>query len=162
MYCTWEPEKTLKHHCSTLIELFKTRRTERDPMAISFIILKSIPMNISGNDTTNVDALAFAEEVCYARHVQDHATELETIRAIPPTCFFFSSMSAGGPASPWIGLWLNACQPYVFRQRKLIPFAGFGSKSTLSITCGKIKPFQKSVHATNASKEGGIVTAYSS
>ena len=100
MYCTWEPEKTLIHHCSTLIDLFKTRRTERDPTAVSFVLLRSMPLTNARDDTTSVDTLPNAEEVCYTRDIPNYATELADIRSIDPERFFIRSMSASGPAVP--------------------------------------------------------------
>ena len=100
MYCTWEPEKTLKLQCSTLIEQFKARRTVRDPTAMSFVILRSPPLTKPEIDTTNVDTSLYDEGVCYTRHRTDFTTELMDLRTIPPSCFFVTSVSAGGPASP--------------------------------------------------------------
>ena len=100
MYCTWEPEKTLIHHCSTSIEQFKTRRTERDPTAVSFVLLRSMPLTNARNDTTSVDTLPNAKGVCYTRDIPNYATELADIRSIDPKRFFIRSMSASGPAGP--------------------------------------------------------------
>ena len=79
MYCTWEPEKTLKLTCSDLIDLFHTRRSERLPGALSFLMvaLPLLPME----EETPDDPVS--EPICYFREETDRAAELREIRSLP-------------------------------------------------------------------------------
>ena len=43
MYCTREPEQTLKVQCAALIAQFKTRRIQRDLAALSLVMTALLP-----------------------------------------------------------------------------------------------------------------------
>ena len=83
MYCTWEPEKTLKLTCSELISHFKSRRSEREPGALSFVLLKeSLPL-VTDQPTDSYD-----NNICYSRPDNHPGLELLYLRNIPTQTFF--------------------------------------------------------------------------
>ena len=82
MYCTWEPEKTLKLTCAELIAHFKSRRQERDPGALSFV-MTHVPAPVV-TETTDVEN----DNLIYSRTDHNPALELIMLRSIPAKDFF--------------------------------------------------------------------------
>ena len=78
MYCTWEPESTLKLTCAELIAQFKSRRLEREPGALSFVMTHKSPTMVTEEPLELDDG-----RIRYSRTENNPVIELLFMRGIP-------------------------------------------------------------------------------